>query len=252
LFFLALGYAFYSANRLAFGVGLKSIAAQFALTAMQVGMLGTIFTLGQALIDIPAGYLSDRLGRKRMLLLGMFGIGFATMAVTTASSFLAAATWRFLFGAAEGIWNIVMYSVAGSIFPASRAMINGLMMTFYSVGAYVGPSYYGWTLEMNPGNWGAGLLSMGATTVLFACVLIWGLKAKDTDVSKDIKTMHITEALRTVGTNRGVWLAVLVQILNVVPYWGFAAMGPYLFMSFKGFSATMADNFLVLSMVSVA
>ncbi len=243
LFFLALGYAFYSANRLAFGVGLKSIAAQFALTAMQVGMLGTIFTLGQALIDIPAGYLSDRLGRKRMLLLGMFGIGFATMAVTTANSFLAAATWRFLFGATEGIWNIVMYSVAGSIFPASRAMINGLMMTFYSVGAYVGPSYYGWTLEMNPGNWGAGLLSMGATTVLFACVLIWGLKAKDTDVSKDIKTMHITEALRTVGTNRGVWLAVLVQILNVVPYWGFAAMGPYLFMSFKGFSATMAGQF---------
>jgi MFS family permease len=243
LFFLALGYAFYSANRLSFGIGLKSISKQLALTAMQVGTLGTIFTLGQALIDIPAGYLSDRLGRKKMLLTGMTGIGLATMAVTTATSFEAAAIWRFIFGCTEGIWNIVMYSVAGSIFPASRAMINGLMMTFYSIGAFVGPSYYGHVLESNPANWGAGLLTMGAATVAFAVSLGWGLKARDTDASKDIKTMHLLEALRTVGANRGVWLAVAVQILNVVPYWGFAAMGPYLFMTFKGFSATQAGQF---------
>lgn len=57
LLLLAIGYAFYSANRLSFGVGLKAIAAQLALTPIQVGTLGTIFTLGQALIDIPAGYL---------------------------------------------------------------------------------------------------------------------------------------------------------------------------------------------------
>lgn len=243
LIFLALGYAFYSANRLAFGLGLKSIAAQFTLTVVQVGMLGTIFTLGQALIDIPAGYLADRLGRKKMLLLGMFGIGVMTLAVTTASSFLSAAVWRFLFGTTEGIWNIVMYSVAGSIFPASRGMLNGLMMSFYSVGAYVGPAYYGWTLETNPGNWQMGLISMGISTILFAFVLGWVLKTKYTDQSKDIKSMHILDALKTLGSNRGVWLGVLVQVLNIVPYWSFASMGPYLFMTYKGFSATEAGQF---------
>jgi len=210
---------------------------------MQVGILGTIFTLGQALIDIPAGYLSDRLGRKKMLLTGMFGIGITTIAITTSSSFEAAVIWRFLFGCTEGIWNIVMYSVAGSIFPAGRAMINGLMMTFYSIGAYMGPSYYGWVLESNPGDWGAGLINLGTITIVFAGILAWALKKKDTDASKDIKTMHLAEAIRTVGMNRGIWLAVSVQILNVVPYWGFAAIGPYLFMTFKGFTATQAGQF---------
>lgn len=243
LFFLALGYAFYSANRLAFGVGLKSMAKAMALTTVQVGTLATIFTLGQALIDIPAGYLADRLGRKKMLLLGMFGIGFTTMAVTSASDFITTALWRFLFGSTEGIWNIVMYSVAGSIFPAGRAMLNGMMMSFYSVGAYVGPAYYGWTLEVNPGNWQSGLLTMGAVTLAFGFVLAWGLKAKYTDQSKDIKSMHIVEALHTVGTNRGVWLGVLAQVLNIIPYWGFASMGPYLFMTYKGFSAASAGQF---------
>lgn len=62
LLLLAIGYAFYSANRLSFSVGLKAIAAQLALTPIEVGTIGTIFTLGQALIDIPAGYLADRFG----------------------------------------------------------------------------------------------------------------------------------------------------------------------------------------------
>nr|WP_320147151.1 MFS transporter [uncultured Anaeromusa sp.] len=242
LFLLALGYAFYSANRLAFGVGLKAVAGQLALTAVQIGTLGTIFTLGQALIDIPAGYIADRFGRKRMLIMGMLGISITTMLVTTASSFAEAASWRFLFGATEGIWNIVMYSVAGSIFPAARAMLNGLMMTFYSVGAYVGPSYYGWSLGVT-GSWQSGLLTMGITTLAFALLLIWGFKARYTDQSKDIKQTHLLEALRTVGRSRVVWLGVLIQILNIVPYWGFASMGPYLFMTYKGYTAADAGQF---------
>lgn len=242
LFLLALGYAFYSANRLAFGVGLKAVAGQLALSAVQIGTLGTIFTLGQALIDIPAGYIADRFGRKRMLIMGMLGISVTTMLVTTAGSFFEAAAWRFLFGATEGIWNIVMYSVAGSIFPAARAMLNGLMMTFYSVGAYVGPSYYGWSLGVT-GSWQSGLLAMGVTTFVFALLLIWGFKARYTDQSKDIKQTHLLEALRTVGRSRVVWLGVLIQILNIVPYWGFASMGPYLFMTYKGYTAADAGQF---------
>ena len=38
LFLLAVGYAFYSANRLSFGVGLKAVASQLALTTVQLGL----------------------------------------------------------------------------------------------------------------------------------------------------------------------------------------------------------------------
>ncbi len=242
LFLLALGYAVYSANRLAFGVGLKAIAGQLALTTVEVGIIGTIFTLGQALIDVPAGFLADRFGRKRMLIMGMTGLGLMTTLVTTAHTFLEAALWRFLFGLTEGCWNIVMYSVAGSIFPAARGMLNGLMMTFYSIGAFVGPSYYGWSLERT-GDWSIGLQTMGSVTIVFGLLLIIGFKAKYTDKSKDIKRTRLIEALHTVGFNKVVWLAVLIQILNIIPYWGFASMGPYLFMTYKGFTATQAGHF---------
>ena len=181
LFLLALGYAFYSANRLSFGVGLKGVAASISLTAVQLGTISTIFTLGQALVDIPAGYLADRFGRKRLLVMSMVGLGCMTALVTTSSNFISAAFWRFMFGVTEGCWNIVMYSVAGSIFPAARAMLNGLMMTFYSIGAYVGPAYYGWSLETT-GEWSIGLQYMGAVTVVFGLLLIVGFKSKYTDI----------------------------------------------------------------------
>lgn len=201
LFLLAIGYAFYSANRLSFGVGLKAVAASLSLTAVQLGTIGTIFTLGQALIDIPAGYLADRFGRKRMLIFGMVGLGCMTACVTTSASFVGAAFWRVCFGIFEGCWNIVMYSVAGSIFPAARAMLNGLMMTFYSIGAYVGPTYYGWSLERT-GEWSIGLTHMGFVTVIFGLLLIFGFKKKYTDTSTAIKRIHLVEAIRTVGFNK--------------------------------------------------
>lgn len=242
LFLLALGYAFYSANRLSFGIGLKAIAAQLALTPIQVGTIGTIFTLGQALIDIPAGYLADKFGRKNMLVFGMTFLGIMTAVVTKATDVITVGLARTIFGMAEGIWNIVMYSVAGSIFPAARAMLNGLMMTFYAIGAYVGPSYYGYSLSLT-GDWTQGLFNMGAVTVVFGILLYFGFRKKYTDTSTDVKSMHLLEAIRSVGTNKIVWLAVAIQILNIVPYWGFASMGPYLFMTFKGFSAAEAGQF---------
>jgi sugar phosphate permease len=73
--------------------------------------------------------------------------------------------------------------------------------------------------------------------------LAWGFKARYTDKSKDVKRTHLLEALRTVGTNRIVWLGVFIQILNIIPYWGFASMGPYLFMTYKGYSAAAAGHF---------
>lgn len=239
---LGLGYVIYAANRLSFGVGLKAMAKHLQMTVFQVGILSTIFTLGQALVDIPAGYLADRLGRKKMLMVAMAGIGATTIAVTTSVSFYDAAIWRFLFGTFEGMWNIVMYSVAGSIVPASRAMLNGLMMSFYSIGSYIGPAFYGWTLHMNPDNWHFGLQTIGGVSLIFVLVLYYGLNAKETDSSKDIKTMHFMEAMHAVGTNRGVWLGIAVHVLNIIPYWGFAAMGPYLMMTYKGFSSAEAGH----------
>lgn len=245
LLLLGIGYMFYSSLRISFGVGLKAMSKEIALTLVQMGTLGTIFTLGQGLIDLPAGYLADKLGRKKLLLIGMIGIGVTTMAVTTADNFFVAAVWRFLFGATEGCWNVVMYSVAGSIFPASRATLNGLMMSFYSIGGAVGPAYYSWALEDH--TWKYGLMTMGAATLAYGLFLIWGLKAKYTDRARDVKSVNVVQACRAVGGTRGVWVGISLALLTIFSYWGFGSMGPYLFVTYKGFTQAMVGNFFAVT-----
>jgi putative Mn2+ efflux pump MntP len=60
---LGIGMVAYTICRAGFPVGLAAMGKQFQWTAFEVGILSTIFLLGQAIIDIPAGYWADSLDR---------------------------------------------------------------------------------------------------------------------------------------------------------------------------------------------
>jgi MFS family permease len=99
--FIGLGMVMYTMCRTGFPVGLSAMGKEFQWTAFQAGALRTIFLLGQALIDIPAGYWADRLDRKWVIFIGLFGLGFFTALVTLASGFWSALIYRVLFRRGE-------------------------------------------------------------------------------------------------------------------------------------------------------
>jgi len=84
---LGIGMIGYTICRAGFPVGLAAMGKQFQWTAFEVGILSTIFLLGQAIIDIPAGYWADTWDRKRVIFIGLFGLGLFTALVTLAAGF---------------------------------------------------------------------------------------------------------------------------------------------------------------------
>ena len=80
----------YTICRTGFPVGLAAMGRQFHWTAFEAGVLATIFLLGQALVDIPAGYWVDRFDRKLVIFVGLFGIGLFTILVTFSTGFWSA------------------------------------------------------------------------------------------------------------------------------------------------------------------
>jgi MFS family permease len=119
------------------------------------------------------------------------------------------------------------------------------MMSFYSVGGAMGPTYYSWALEEH--TWKFGLMTMGAATFAYGLFLVWGLKAKYTDRAKDVKSVNIVHAFRAVGSQRGVWVGISIALLTIFSYWGFGSMGPYLFITYKGFTAAMVGKFFAVT-----
>lgn len=71
------------------------------LTKAQMGWVFSAFTLAYALFEIPAGYLGDRIGPRKVLLRIVLWWSFFTMATGWVKNLWSLITVRFLFGAGE-------------------------------------------------------------------------------------------------------------------------------------------------------
>jgi MFS transporter, FSR family, fosmidomycin resistance protein len=89
-------------------------ATEFALSFAQVGFLRTAYTGGMSLFQLPAGFLAERWGERRLLAAGT---------AVTACGFIA-------FGAAGGFGSLVLFLVAAGLgsgvqHPLSSSLVSG-------------------------------------------------------------------------------------------------------------------------------
>src|SRR2546430_11933668 len=74
------------------------ISRDLSLSETQMGWVFSAFTLAYALFEIPAGYLGDRIGPRRVLLRIVLWWSFFTAATGWMWNWVSMATTRFLFG----------------------------------------------------------------------------------------------------------------------------------------------------------
>lgn len=124
-----------------------------------VGVIGialAAFAGGNALAMIPSGYLSDRMGRRTLMIVGLALSGAATIFLGAASSlprFLVAAV---VVGAVTGIYMSPMQAavadILGSEARAGSPVAAVQMMS--DLGAIVGSMTLGWVAERLSYGWG--------------------------------------------------------------------------------------------------
>lgn len=234
--FLGLGMVCYTICRSGFPVGLAAMGKEFQWTAFEASVLATIFLLGQALIDIPAGYWVDRLDRKIVIFVGLFGLGLFTCLVTLAGGFWSAFIYRVLFGIMEGVYNIAQFAVAGSILPGNRALVNGLTQVFYGIGNYGGQTLVGTLLKDHPGYWQLPLWWLGGISMAYAVVSLGLFKRpylRRYETRTEMSQHGFWQTLWLVVNNRRVWMAMAIHACNMIPNWAVLGLGNYLFIQYR-------------------
>jgi len=135
------------------GMGLVSpilpqYARSFGVSIPMVGFLITAFGFACIVMDIPAGRLADRLGRRPVLMAGPVLVIIGSIGCGFAGSFGQLVAFRFIQGVGSAVFTTSAMVMAIDIStPANR----GQMMSFYQgsllLGAGMGPIIGGYAAE---------------------------------------------------------------------------------------------------------
>ena len=115
------------------------IAEELSVDKSSLGLLMTIYALAVGVFALIAGPISDRFGRRRILLVGSGLMGVALGLHVFADSFISLLVMRGLAGAAGGILSGAAVSYVGDYFPIHRrGWASGWVMSGIAVGQIAG------------------------------------------------------------------------------------------------------------------
>lgn len=119
-------------------------AEQFGASPVQIGWLVGIFSLMQFFFAPVWGRVSDRVGRKPVLLVGMLGTVAGYLVMGFAGSFLMLFLARLLSGVSGANISAAQAYLADISSPENRAKAMGLLGAAFGLGFVFGPALGGW------------------------------------------------------------------------------------------------------------
>ncbi len=116
----------------------------FGVGAAMVGLLVSGYAFGRLILDVPAGYLVDRVGRRPVLLGSAVIVAVAAMLAASAGSFAQLVAWRLLQGAGSALFTTAAMTAMADL---GGAVHRGRALSVFSgaflIGSSLGPSVGG-------------------------------------------------------------------------------------------------------------
>jgi MFS family permease len=203
------------------------------LSTFQLGVLFSAFFGTYAIVQIPIGWLADRLGADRVLAVGLVLWAAATMLVGVVSSYVTLIGLRLLLGLGESTgFPCVSKLLAERVPVESLATANGVVGFGYLFGPAVGTFLGG--LLMAKFGWRAGFLCFGALSLLWLWPWSRVIAARN-------KTGALAECTPTLGTllrQPALWGACLGHFSTNYTFYFMLSWLPFYLVKERGFSTT--------------
>lgn len=144
---------------------LPDLMADFAMGAGQAGLLVSVYAIAAAVVSFALGPLSDRTGRRKMLVAALIVFSAATLLCGLAWNYASLVAFRAVTGAAAGTLSLNITACIGDHFPyRRRGAAMGMVMSGYFAAMILGVPAGAFIAEAWSWRWafcafaGAGLL----------------------------------------------------------------------------------------------
>ena len=118
-------------------------AERFGASGFEVGLLFASFALAQLVCAPLLGALSDRIGRKPVIILSLVGTAVGSLVTGAAGSLWLLFVGRIIDGASGGSLSVAQAAVADISTPEQRPRLVGMMGAAFGVGFVLGPAIGG-------------------------------------------------------------------------------------------------------------
>jgi MFS transporter, ACS family, D-galactonate transporter len=196
------------------------------LTYGQAGVLATAFFYAYTLMQLPAGHLGDRFGRKILLLLCTSWWGLMSLLTGLAHSFASLFFFRFLTGIGEGAYFSNDRPIISAFTPEKkRGLGQGVSFVGLGTGMFIGISLAGWISDL----WGwRSVFILYAFPSFLASFLIYFLiqePPKQKLEGRGGKKVSYAIILK----NRDLWLLYAGGIPGIYALWVVGTWAPAMF-----------------------
>jgi MFS family permease len=241
VFLFWLGWVFMYADRTVLTPVMKDIQNEFGLTATQLGLISSMFFLSYAVMQVPAGVLGDRIGRKKVLVPGFLLFGAFTAVTGMAKSFWQLIAARVITGAGEGTYYGPQYGISSEQIPLHHrslgsAVINSGMAFGIALGL-MASSYMAYTLDW---GWRLPFFLMAIPTVVTG-LLIWFLIRENPRPSGSAAAAQQGAFLRLLK-NRNLLIVYLMVFCSLFGFFMILTWLPYYLQTERGIPAREIGN----------
>jgi MFS family permease len=210
--------------RMALSSLMPPVMTELGLSYTRAGFLATAFFYAYLAMQLPAGLLGDRLGRKRVVLGGILVGVVASLATGLAGSFWALFLARVLTGLGQGCMFSNDRVIIAAYTPKEKMAIGqGVSFSGAGLGTTLGLLLAGVLGEVMPWR---GVFFVFAVPPLLAALLVWRLIPEP---PRPAPAPQEAWGIRRVAATRELWILGLAGITPVYLQFVLATWGPLFF-----------------------
>lgn len=233
---------------------LPLFAAHLGADPSGVGFAASVSAFAGVAFSIPAGLLSDRLGRRRMLIFSACIFAFAPFLYLKVNTILQLAAVRFFHGFATAIFIPVAMALVSELFQKERGEKMGWFSTSTLLGRFMAPMIGGGiigALAFNPGqSYRVVYLVCGAAGIVALLLSLFIPKSERSFHKKRSWTATI-KTFKAVLNNRTILITCAVEAAILFAYGTFETFIPLYSLS-VGISPYAVGVFLSAQVITLA